>query len=192
MDHAGGTKELAEMHEGKLKIYGGDNRIAALTDKLGKLNIECLHTPCHTSGHICYYVTRENQKVVFTGDTLFIAGCGRFFEGTAEQMDTALNGELAKLPSDTKVFCGHEYTVDDLKFAKAVEPSNVKVTEKLEWAMKQRSKNLPTIPSTIQEELQTNPFMRVRCSKELQEASGSSNPTEVMAALRERKNASRY
>lgn len=99
------------MPEQKIPVYGGDDRIPALTNKVGhdetlqigaKLNVRTLFTPCHTTGHICYYVTAENgERVVFTGDTLFIAGCGRFFEGTAEQMYHALIRVLSKLPTDT-------------------------------------------------------------------------------------------
>lgn len=99
------------MPDQKIPVYGGDDRIPALTNKVGhdetlqigaKLNVRTLFTPCHTTGHICYYVTAENgERVVFTGDTLFIAGCGRFFEGTAEQMYHALIQVLSKLPTDT-------------------------------------------------------------------------------------------
>lgn len=137
-----------------LQVFGGDDRIGALTNKvkhgdkftIGDINVECLFTPCHTSGHICYYLTASGQTpAVFTGDTLFIAGCGRFFEGTAEQMHSALIDKLGNLPDNTKVFCGHEYTLQNLKFAKHVEPDNIDVQEKIKWAEGQRKNNEPTV-----------------------------------------------
>ncbi|KAJ8431486.1 hypothetical protein Cgig2_032257 [Carnegiea gigantea] len=117
----------------------------------------------HTKGHISYYVTGKDEETaaVFTGDTLFIAGCGKFFEGTAEQMYQSLCVTLGSLPKPTRVYCGHEYTVKNLQFALTVEPENTKIAEKLSLAQNQRTAGLPTIPSTIAEELETNPFMRV-------------------------------
>eukprot|EP00106_Octopus_bimaculoides_P016380 XP_014783822.1 PREDICTED: hydroxyacylglutathione hydrolase, mitochondrial-like [Octopus bimaculoides] len=109
-DHAGGNEGLVKLAPG-IDVFGGDDRIPALTHhvshgdefKLGSLNIKCLHTPCHTTGHICYFVTSndEHQPAVFTGDTLFIGGCGRFFEGTPNQMYNALVNILAALPKNT-------------------------------------------------------------------------------------------
>ncbi|CAG9786024.1 unnamed protein product [Diatraea saccharalis] len=170
-DHAGGNEELVKLHPG-LEVYGGDDRIGALTNKvehntrfnIGHLNVQCLFTPCHTSGHICYFVTSPeegNESVVFTGDTLFLGGCGRFFEGTADQMYRALITVLGTLPDHTKVFCGHEYTLQNLKFASHVEPSNEEVKKKIEWSTERRQEGLPTVPSTIAEEKLYNPFMRV-------------------------------
>lgn len=196
-DHAGGTKDLSAAYGGNLPIYGGDSRIDKLTNlvkdgdklKVGDLDVTCLFTPCHTTGHICYMVRDSNdEKVVFTGDTLFIGGCGRFFEGTASQMDFALNEKLGKLPGDTKVFCGHEYTVANLQFARSVEPSNIEISKKLQWAESQMEKKQFTVPSTIAEEKLFNPFMRVRESKELQEVANSKDPIAVMARIRELKN----
>jgi hydroxyacylglutathione hydrolase len=112
---------------------------------------------------VCYYVedASANERAVFTGDTLFIAGCGRFFEGTPEQMHEALNGKLGHLPDDTRVYCGHEYTVTNLKFAASVEPENGAVAKKLQWAQAERDAGRFTVPSTIEEEKTINPFMRV-------------------------------
>ena len=90
---------------------------------IGDIQISCLFTPCHTTGHVCYYVTQDTDRIVFTGDTLFIGGCGRFFEGTAEMMYSAME-KLGSLPPDTKVYCGHEYSLQNLAFADHVEPSN--------------------------------------------------------------------
>ena len=110
-DHAGGNKKISELVSG-LQILGGDDRIDALTRKVGhgdtlkvgNLDIKCLFTPCHTTGHICYYVTSSDDpgnKAVFTGDTLFLGGCGRFFEGNGEQMTKAMVDILGALPDDT-------------------------------------------------------------------------------------------
>ena len=108
-DHAGGNDQIVDKQPG-LDVLGGDERIGQLTRKVGdgdtlKLgsgtDIKCLFTPCHTSGHICYYVTGGSGRAVFTGDTLFIGGCGRFFEGTADQMHHALVKTLGVLPEDT-------------------------------------------------------------------------------------------
>ncbi|XP_036164559.1 hydroxyacylglutathione hydrolase, mitochondrial isoform X2 [Myotis myotis] len=143
-DHAGGNEKLVKLEPG-LKVYGGDDRIGALTHKVthlstlqvGSLNVKCLSTPCHTSGHICYLVSKPGSSepsAVFTGDTLFVAGCGKFFEGTADEMYRALIEVLGRLPPDTRVYCGHEYTINNLKFARHVEPSNTAIQEKLAWA----------------------------------------------------------
>ncbi|KAJ8678692.1 hypothetical protein QAD02_014479 [Eretmocerus hayati] len=197
-DHAGGNEDLNSLVPG-LKIYGGDDRIGALTNKvnhgsvikLGNLTIECFFTPCHTSGHICYFVTKSSSKpAVFTGDTLFSAGCGRFFEGSAEQMHKALNEILGNLPDETKVYCGHEYTVNNLKFALHVEPNNSAMQDKLAWARSRRENNLPTIPSTIGEEKLINPFMRV-CESSVQDYTGKKDPVECMGSLRREKDAFR-
>lgn len=195
LDHSGGNENLIAT-TGPLPVYGGDDRIGALTDKvshntqlkLGNLDIECLFTPCHTSGHICYYVTERggSNPAVFTGDTLFSAGCGRFFEGTPPQMYKALIDILSNLPADTKVFCGHEYTLQNLQFAAKVEPDNVDIQNKITWALTQKKNNKPTIPSTIAEEMKINPFMRVS-ALDVQKHAGSTDPVEVMGILRREK-----
>ncbi|XP_069859892.1 hydroxyacylglutathione hydrolase, mitochondrial isoform X3 [Dipodomys merriami] len=169
-DHAGGNEKLVKMEPG-LKVYGGDDRIGALTHKVthlttlqvGSLHVKCLATPCHTSGHICYFVSKPGvagPPAVFTGDTLFVAGCGKFYEGTADEMCKALLEVLGRLPPDTKVYCGHEYTINNLKFARHVEPSNAAVQEKLAWAKEKYAIGEPTVPSTLAEEFTYNPFMR--------------------------------
>ncbi|KAH3720102.1 hydroxyacylglutathione hydrolase, mitochondrial-like [Dreissena polymorpha] len=191
-DHAGGNVELIKK-TGPLPVYGGDDRIGALTEKvghnrqltLGNLNIQCLFTPCHTTGHICYYVTGEGEEpAVFTGDTLFSAGCGRFFEGTPPEMYKALIEILGNLPAKTRVFCGHEYTIQNLKYAEHVEPENAYIRNKMEWAKKLRESNVPTIPSTIEEEKKINPFMRVQEGSVHKHVGGATDPIEVMRLLR--------
>uniref|UniRef100_W5MCP2 Hydroxyacylglutathione hydrolase, mitochondrial n=1 Tax=Lepisosteus oculatus TaxID=7918 RepID=W5MCP2_LEPOC len=195
-DHAGGNEKLVKLVSG-LKVYGGDDRVGALsqkvthynTFKVGSLNVKCLFTPCHTSGHICYFVTKDGSTeppAVFTGDTLFVAGCGKFFEGTADEMYKALIDVLGKLPPETRVYCGHEYTINNLKFAQHVEPKNEAIRKKLAWAKEVYNKGEPTIPSTMAEEFTYNPFMRVR-EKAVQEHVGKSDPIPTMASLRKEK-----
>ncbi|XP_051123099.1 hydroxyacylglutathione hydrolase cytoplasmic [Andrographis paniculata] len=196
-DHAGGNEKIKQLIP-EIKIYGGavDN-VKGCTEKVengdrfslgADINILSLHTPCHTKGHICYYVTAKegDDPAVFTGDTLFVAGCGRFFEGTAENMYQSLCVTLGSLPKPTRVYCGHEYTVKNLQFALTVEPDNGKISQKLAWAEQKRKSDLPTIPSTIDEELETNPFMRVDLP-ELQEKVGCKSPVEAMKEIRQRK-----
>ncbi|KAL9689154.1 hypothetical protein QQ045_033587 [Rhodiola kirilowii] len=196
-DHAGGNDKIKELVPG-IKVFGGSiDNVRGCTDKVdngdklslgANLAILCLHTPCHTNGHISYYVTGEEQDVpaVFTGDTLFIAGCGKFFEGTAEQMYQSLCITLCSLPKPTRVYCGHEYTVKNLQFAQTVEPENEKINQKLVWAQRQRKEGLPTIPSTIGEEMETNPFMRVDLP-EIKEKIGFQSPVEALKEIRWRK-----
>lgn len=134
-------------------MYGGDDRIGGLTDKvkqddqlkIGNLSIRCLFTPCHTTGHICYFIDSSDERAVFTGDTLFSGGCGRFFEGTATQMHDALINKLSKLSDDTNVYCGHEYTLQNLAFGKHVEPNNKDIMKKTISAKAQREQNIPTV-----------------------------------------------
>lgn len=196
-DHAGGNAELVQLQTG-LKVYGGDINTGALTKQvehaeeisIGSLLVTCLLTPCHTRGHTCYYVV-DKQKggppAVFTGDTLFSAGCGKFFEGTAEQMYTALVKILGSLPDDTLVYCGHEYTANNLLYAEHVEPANTAVLERLEWAKGKKKAKEPTVPSTIGEEKLFNPFMRVD-EASVQEHVGKHDPVMVMESLRNEKN----
>ena len=120
----------------------------------------------HTSGHIAIHV--PDADVVFTGDTLFAMGCGRLFEGTAGDMFAAL-ARLAALPAETRVCCGHEYTVANGRYAVAAEPANADARAALAQAERLRAQGLPTLPSTIAVERATNPFMRARDAAELGE-----------------------
>ncbi|XP_076896639.1 hydroxyacylglutathione hydrolase cytoplasmic-like [Bidens hawaiensis] len=196
-DHAGGNEKIKELVPG-IKVYGGSiDNVKGCTNKVDNgdkltlgadINILSLHTPCHTKGHISYYLTgkEEDEPAVFTGDTLFVAGCGKFFEGTAEQMYESLCVTLASLPKPTQVYCGHEYTVKNLQFAQTVEPENGKITEKLSWAQQQRESGLPTIPSTIAEELEINPFMPADLP-EVQEKVGCKSAVEALRKIRQLK-----
>ncbi|CAG0897936.1 unnamed protein product [Darwinula stevensoni] len=204
-DHAGGNSALVKEVPG-IPVYGGDKRVDALSHRvshgdeltIGSLNVKCLFTPCHTSGHICYYVTSPNSDApaaVFTGDTLFIAGCGKFFEGTGQEMYKALIEILGTLPDDTQVYCGHEYTVSNLKFAQHVEPGNQDLKAKIEWAKKKTEAKEPTVPSTIGTSLalaaggekKINPFMRVTTSA-VREHVHAEDAIMAMDKLRQEKN----
>ncbi|KAF2319312.1 hypothetical protein GH714_014549 [Hevea brasiliensis] len=173
-DHAGGNEKMKPLVP-RLPVHGGSSDnikgcthhwTTVISYNLGlgsHVNILALHTPCHTKGHISYFVTGKEGEdpAVFTGDTLFIAGCGKFVEGTGEQMYRSLCQTLGSLPKPTQVYCGHEYTVKNLQFALTVELDNVKKQQKLSWAQQKRLAGLPTIPSSFEEEWETNPFLRV-------------------------------
>jgi len=184
-----------------VKVLGGDARVEGITDtvkqgdviNIGSLDVKVHFTPCHTTGHVLYEIKDSKDSApasLFTGDTLFIGGCGRFFEGTAEQMYHNLCEVIASLPHNTKVYCGHEYTVKNLEFAATIEPSNEELKQKLAWAKTERAKNIPTVPSTVAEELSFNPFMRVTKST-VATAVGltGATPVDVMRELRKRKDA---
>jgi hydroxyacylglutathione hydrolase len=125
------------------------------TFELGGAKVEIMEIPGHTLGAIAY-VTEGN---LFSGDTLFIAGCGRVFEGTMEMMSHSLS-KLRRLPPQTRIWCGHEYTVNNLRFAKTVEPDNAEIDRALEEATKARSDGELTVPGKMQRELEINPFLR--------------------------------
>ena len=122
-----------------------------------------MHIPGHTTGHICFYFPKN--KIVFTGDTLFSLGCGRIFEGTYEQMYNSLN-KLKKLPKDTKIYCGHEYTLKNSLFCSEHDPYNKNLEKKISQIKLKLEKELPTIPSTIDEELACNIFLRAKNLKD--------------------------
>ena len=152
------------------------------------LNLRVLDIPGHTRGHIAYY----GDGSLFCGDTLFTGGCGRLFEGTPEQMYHSLN-KLAALPEETLVYCGHEYTEANLRFAKTVEPQNKYLLQRIEQVKELREKNLPTVPATIAEEKHTNPFLRctvpaVITAVEHYTGKRFKDPIHVFAHLREWKN----
>lgn len=191
LDHAGGNELLLETIK-NIPIYGGDDRIEALTDKLSpnetfkieNISIKCLHTPCHTSGHVCYFIDSDDP-ICFTGDTLFVGGCGRFFEGSAEDMFKSLN-ILRSLPLHTQLYCGHEYTLSNLKFALHVEPDNNAIVKRIKSAEECLKRNDPTVPSTIDDELSFNPFLRADI-KSVQKITQQSDPVAVIKVLRELK-----
>ncbi|MCA9542197.1 MAG: hydroxyacylglutathione hydrolase [Myxococcales bacterium] len=191
-DHSGGNVAMAKRFSGVQVVGSADDakRIPALTTPvgpddevtIGTLRGRVLPVPCHTRGHIAF----RFGDALFCGDTLFVAGCGRFFEGDAAQMDHALNTVIAGLPDETRLFCGHEYTLSNLRFALTIEPGNPALKKRQAWAEARRAADLPTVPSTVGDEKQTNPFLRVRTSA-VAAAVGETDPIAVMAALRARK-----
>jgi hydroxyacylglutathione hydrolase len=166
-DHVGGNEDLVRALPA-LRVYGArgeHGRIPAQTDpidhgdtvEVGSVRGRVIGIPAHTSGHIAYHFTDLNA--VFTGDTLFVAGCGRVFEGRAQTMVDSL-AKLSALPDSTQVYCGHEYTEKNLRFALTLEPNNQILKQKHEWARQLRAEGKYTIPSTIGDEKQINPFLR--------------------------------
>jgi hydroxyacylglutathione hydrolase len=190
-DHVGGNEGLLAQL-GPMPVYAHVSdvgRVPAQTERveegqpfeLAGLSWRPLHVPGHTLGAVSYCV----DGAVFTGDTLFVAGCGRLFEGTPAMMHASL-GKLAELPGETRVYCGHEYTVSNLRFAQSVEPSSEAIAAKLASAQAARQGGEPTVPSTIADELATNPFFR--CSEpSVQSRYPGATPVEVFAAVRSAK-----
>lgn len=153
--------------------------------KLGTAEAQIIFVPGHTRGHIAFWF--PESKAVFCGDTLFAIGCGRLFEGTPRQMWTSL-GKLRALPPETRVYCGHEYTQANARFALTVEPANATLRARAAAVDAARAKGLPTIPSTIGEERETNPFLRAD-QKSLAEEVGlpAADPVTVFTEVRRRK-----
>jgi hydroxyacylglutathione hydrolase len=165
-DHVGGNKNLKKKYGASIVGFKGDKHripeIDILVDdqetwKNGNFEAKIIHIPGHTLGHICFYF--YNDKLVFTGDTLFSLGCGKIFEGTYAQKYQSLE-KIKVLPEDTKIYCGHEYTMNNSKFCLAHDPNNKNLKNKIIEITKKLQKNLPTIPSTIKEELECNIFLR--------------------------------
>lgn len=193
-DHVGGITELADQFS--VPVYGGDDRVDSLTNKqtsgniqiTNNLNFQVFFTPCHTTGHICFY--NSDNGIIFTGDTLFLTGAGRFFEGDGQQMTK--NFELFRsLPAETEIYCGHEYNLGGLKFARALEPENADITTYETQVNELRATKPPTpsVPGTIAQELKTNPFFRLNSSS-LKSNIGcdSTEPSVIMDSLRTFKN----
>ena len=165
-DHVGGNKELKKKYNLKVVGFEGDkNRIpeidVTLSDKeiwrSNNFEAKVYHIPGHTAGHICYHFFKQN--ILFTGDTLFSLGCGRIFEGTYEEMFSSL--QLIKgFPLDTKIYCGHEYTLNNSNFCINYDKENSALKDKIKLIKKKLDNNLPTIPTTIKEELECNIFLR--------------------------------
>jgi hydroxyacylglutathione hydrolase len=200
-DHVGGVEWLAGRW--KCEVFGpAGEEIDGLTRRLREgdrftvpglaIELEVLDVPGHTRGHIAYFGRGPGQPFVFCGDTLFACGCGRLFEGTPAQMAQSL-GKLARLPRETRVYCAHEYTMSNIRFALAVEPGNDRLFARSERDAAARAAGRPTLPCTIADELDTNPFLRcavpeVAASASRQAGRPLASPVEVLAAVREWKN----
>jgi hydroxyacylglutathione hydrolase len=193
-DHTGGNLELKERTGAKIIGPRADaDRIPGIDIQVGNGDLVAIGTaiarifdiPAHTRGHIAFWF--EEAKAVFTGDTMFAMGCGRLFEGTPAQMWASLS-TLARLPADTRVYCGHEYTQSNGRFALTLEPGNADLVARMKQVDDLRNQGLPTIPSTIGLELKTNPFLRPD-SPELRQAMSmeTANVIDVFAETRRRK-----
>lgn len=196
-DHVGGVPELLERF--KVPFFGPKHEpIQQLTHPVSGgdrvdipeigASFTVLDIPGHTRAHVAYF----GDGALYCGDTLFACGCGRLFEGTAEQMVESL-AKLAALPDDTLVYCGHEYTLANIDFAKTVEPSNTALDERQRADADGLAQGRPTLPSTIGREKATNPFLRCREPAVIESANkylGSrlATPTQVFAAIRDWKN----
>lgn len=165
-DHIGGNEDLLRRLPLEVIAFRGQReRIPGCTlevregdgVRVGDSCAKVIFIPAHTSGHIAYHFERE--KMVFTGDTLFAGGCGRLFEGDPAMMIRSLT-KLMSLPTDTRVYFGHEYTEKNLRFALTLEPNNQALRDKHAWALEQNRQHLPTTPTTIASEKATNPFLR--------------------------------
>ncbi|VEB36943.1 hydroxyacylglutathione hydrolase [Legionella cherrii] len=194
-DHIGGVSQLLKAYH-SCTVYGpSDPRIPNIDTtvqenqiiNVGKCVFKILFNPGHTSSHISYY--EPQQKLLFCGDTLFSAGCGRVFDGTLEQLHQSLNLFKA-LPLTTKIFCAHEYTQQNLRFAQTVEPNNSTIQKYL-----QKIQNSPyscTLPSTLEQELLINPFLRTDQAEvqkyALTHGATSKSSLEIFRVLREEKN----
>jgi hydroxyacylglutathione hydrolase len=200
-DHVGGNAAL--LREFPVPVYGPANEsIPTVTHRLKEcadheseegnaylpdfsLTFRVLDIPGHTAGHIAYY----GANLLFCGDTLFACGCGRLFEGTAQQMVDSLQ-KLADLPKETEVYCGHEYTLNNIRFARVVEPGNQALIERETAAEALHKQNIPTLPSTIAMEKSTNPFLRCDQPEIIRNASvyagkPLTDPVSVFAAIRD-------
>jgi hydroxyacylglutathione hydrolase len=198
-DHVGGVDALRPRLQGP--VFGPRREripepFEALDDgdhvRLLGLDFEVIDVPGHTAGHIAYFAPMEGQApLLFCGDTMFSAGCGRLFEGTPSQMFESLS-RLAALPGATRVCCAHEYTLSNLRFAQAVEPGNAEVTLHTAHCEKLRAKGQPTLPSSIAVELKINPFLRCARPEVMAAArrhgAPSDDAVDVLAAIRHWKN----
>jgi hydroxyacylglutathione hydrolase len=201
-DHVGGNRAL--LARWPVPVFGpARETIPGVTEALVEghsitipeigLALAVLDIPGHTAGHVACVGRVADGPIVFCGDTLFAGGCGRLFEGTPAQMVHSLS-KLAALPGDTRVFCGHEYTVANLRFAQAVEPGNVSLQQRRVREQAKRDRGEPTLPSTIAEERETNPFLRVdqpavRAAAERHAGRRLDDRVAVFAELRTWKNA---
>ena len=197
-DHVGGISELVERYP-NLPVYGPAEEfiphITQATKGDKKVNIDALDLsfdvmdiPGHTAGHIAYFHDGEKNKSLFCGDTLFANGCGRVFDGTMQDLHASLN-KIAKLPVETRIYCAHEYTLDNIGFAKWVEPDNQDLIERQESCWELIDNNRETVPSTLEMEFKTNPFLRTHIPEVIakaEEIAGreTQTPLDVFTVLR--------
>lgn len=201
-DHIGGISSIIEWashhQKSKVYVYGPQNEEIPLRTHNAQegdliqifdgVSLKVMDVGGHTSGHIAYFLENTSPPRVFCGDTLFASGCGRIFEGTADQMFRSLQ-KLACLPLETLIYCAHEYTLSNLRFANAVEPNNLELHNWTIQAKSMRENNLSTVPTSIDLELKVNPFLR--CYEPTLAAVASAyadkkivEPVEVFSVLR--------
>ncbi|MGH1440367.1 MAG: hydroxyacylglutathione hydrolase [Cellvibrionaceae bacterium] len=169
-DHIDGIEDLLKYYD--VPVYGPNSaRIPQVSLAIkegdtvslfdGALTLDVLEVPGHTKDHIAYFGNIDQRPSLFCGDTLFAAGCGRLFDGTHDQFYQSLD-KLNQLPSDTQIYCTHEYTMANLDFAQAVEPDNKAITERIKSEQAKRDQGIPTLPTNLLLERETNPFLRYR------------------------------
>ncbi|GAB5414369.1 MAG: hydroxyacylglutathione hydrolase [Congregibacter sp.] len=193
-DHVGGIASLKQTHA--CTVYGPDNPAITEIDRtltegdhlsVGDYRFEIIAVPGHTLDHIAYYQADADQPLLFCGDTLFAGGCGRIFEGDPAMMHASLS-KLSALPPSTAVYCAHEYTLANLRFARSADPENSDLKHREITAKALRAEGTPTVPSTIALEVATNPFLRAHeaevQARVLKEWSGRADTVEVFAKLR--------
>lgn len=194
-DHVGGVAELLQRWPGLPVLAPDDERIEHATLRVGDdarfsvggHDFHTLSVPGHTRSHVAYHCA-AGDGILFSGDTLFSLGCGRLFEGTPSQMFRSLQ-RLAALPGSTRLYCGHEYTLSNAAFARAVEPDNPALHRRTEEARSMRNASRPTLPSTLADELACNPFLRcaqpaVVAAVRRRLGAEVADPVEVFAELR--------
>jgi len=195
-DHTDGIAELKKVYDVPVFAPAIDHVKTATIEVHDHDNIriddfpfvfKVMAIPGHTHGHVAYYV----EGNLFCGDTLFAAGCGRLFEGTAAEMFSSLQ-KIAALPDETKIYCAHEYTLKNLQFAKIIESQNKKIDEQIKIVSEQRKNNFPSLPSTLKIEKATNPFLRVmepavKVFAENIANKSLADPVEIFKILREKK-----
>ena len=192
-DHTNGLSELVKKNE--LEVYGPVNNIDGINHRLNDkdkisiigIDFDVISIPGHTLDHIGFYSANASNPILFCGDTLFAGGCGRIFEGTYEQMFNALK-KITKLPTNTNIYCGHEYTLSNLKFALEADDTNKELIEEFKKVENKINSNIPSLPTTLDKELKVNPFLRCDNiniqNKIIEKFKVSNNELEVFTALR--------
>ena len=193
-DHTGGIEDMLKFKN--VDVYGPVNNISSINKKLRDgdlfsligIDFKIIEIPGHTLDHIAFFSENNGNPVLFCGDTLFSSGCGRVFEGTFEQMHKSVL-KLKSLPANTKIYAGHEYTQSNLKFAMEVEPLNQKLVSRYNDVQDLLNKGTPTLPTTLELELEVNPFLRCQ-TKEVQSSvvkqfNTSNHEGEIFKALRQ-------
>ena len=193
-DHTGGIEDMLLFKD--VDVYGPVNNISSINKQLMNGNLinvigidfQVIEIPGHTLDHIAFYSETFEEPILFCGDTLFSGGCGRVFEGTFEQMHSSIL-KLKSLPANTKIYSGHEYTQSNLKFAMEVEPLNQKLISRYNDVQDLLNKGIPTLPTTLELELEVNPFLRCQ-AREVQNSvvkqfNTSNHENEIFKALRQ-------